>query len=113
MVALRLQNYERQVLAALCSDALPNSTLFAALNHPRSISLKFDGASYFLELEHPELPEARIVCDKPEIAGTFQEREIGFVAFLEGRSLTLECYAKDSRGIPESIRYGVVSVSAT
>ena len=108
---MTVQEYEKIVLRLLCTDTLPPSVLHAAINTPEKISCKFTGAGYFLDLSHEDVPEGRIVCSKPEVIGRFQEREVGFVAFIDKGLITLECHDYDGHGIPENIRYGLVEIS--
>ena len=108
-----VRDYEREAIVTLCRDVLPHSTLSAVLDHPDDLSLKFTGAGYYLELQYREIPDGRVVCDFPHLVGTFEEQEVGFVAFIEGGCLTLECYSFGNVGVPEEIREGVVSISAT
>ena len=91
---------------------MPTSTLFEAINNPESIALRFDGASYTLKIEYSELVIGPSEGPLGPIRGVFQDRDIEFIGFIDGSTLILECYAKDTHGVPEHIRDGVVHVSA-
>ncbi|WP_139163971.1 hypothetical protein [Desulfoluna spongiiphila] len=108
---MKIADYERNVIGLLCNEALPNSILYNALNHPKRIECKFTGAGYYLDIYHKDLPLDRIVCDKPIVTGKYQGIEVGFIIFIEKGTLCLECYNYGSKGVPPEIRHGIVEVA--
>ena len=107
---MKVESYEKEAIRILCGNEVPNSTLHQAMTNPSKLSCRFTGAGYYLDIEHIDLPEHRILCDKPTVAGEYQSREVGFIAFIENRSICLECYGYSANGVPESIRDGVVNI---
>jgi hypothetical protein len=110
---MKVESYEQEVLKILCNDVVPNSVLHESIVNPESISYKFTGEGYYLDIKHKELPIDRIVCDKPTVIGQYQEQEIGFIVFIENGIISLECYNYSNKGIPEGIRTGSVKISTT
>ena len=110
---MKIESYEQEVLKILCNDVVPSSVLHELIVNPESINCKFTGEGYFLDIKHKELPSNRIVCDKPTVIGQYKEQEVGFIAFIENRKITLECYNYSNKRISEEIRNGNVKISST
>ena len=97
----------------LCALVLALPALQSVLISPESISCKFTGVGYYLELGHKELPADRVICDSPSVTGLYQEQEVGFIVFIEDSILCLECYSYGNDGVNSSIRNGSVAITMT
>ena len=97
-------DFEVKVVRALIGDHLNESQVAEVLESAIWVSHEHTGVGYFLTVRHPVLPVERIVCDQPRLSGAAIGIECGFVVFLEGRELCLECYSWNDEGIPEDIR---------
>jgi hypothetical protein len=53
---------------------------------------------------HPDLPQARTVCNQPTVIGRGDGYTCGFVVFLEDGQLVLECHDWGSDGLPDDLR---------
>lgn len=96
--------FERQVLCALLRSHMRPDQIEHLLATASFVSCEHTGAGYFLTVRHPALPAARIVCSEPTIAGRADDIECGFVAFLEGGELTLECHSWGDSPLPPDLR---------
>ena len=112
MVA-HVEKFERDALTLLVADRIPNSVLFDVINKPETIECKFTGAGYYLDLKHQSLAGPRRVFSDVNVEGAFEGRTVGFVAFVDEKILTLECFAYGDDGIPDYIRHSRVNVYAT
>ena len=108
---MKVEAYERRAIEVLCAGVVAPSALYAAINDPARIECRFTGAGCYLDIQHPGLPEGRVVLTEPTIVGIYQEKRVGFVVFLENHTLTLECHSYGSGGVPPEIRNGTVQVS--
>lgn len=108
-----IEDFEKKAIQLLCAGVVPNSILFAVLNSPESISVKFTGAEYLLNIKHRELPIDRLRFESPTVKGEFQDHELNFEAFIEEQTLCLECSNYTGFGIPEDIRKGNIRVYTT
>jgi hypothetical protein len=68
------------------------------------VSCEHTGVGYFLRVRHPAVPASRVVCSEPMIEGRDKDIECGFVVFLEGGELTLECYSWGDSPLPADLR---------
>lgn len=68
------------------------------------VSCEHTAVGYFLTVHHPALPASRVVCNEPMIEGRAKDIECGFVVFLEGGELTLECHSWGDSPLPADLR---------
>jgi hypothetical protein len=76
------------------------------------VSCEHTGVGYFLTVSHPALPHSRIVCDTPVVVGRTRGIECGFVVFLEGGELTLECHSWGDEPLPADLRERALAIQA-
>ncbi len=88
----------------LVAQKIDEDQLESMLNPSTEVSLEHTGAGYYLTAQHPAVPSDRVVCDRPQIIGKAGDIECGFVVFLEGGELTLECHSCGDNEIPEDLR---------
>ncbi len=97
---------------------MPDQHLETVMKSGACVSYDFTSVGYFLTVQHPLIPEERIVCDDPHLTGRTGGILCGFLVFLEGKELTLECFSyesdfdpNDNSLIPEDFRDRAVVVS--
>lgn len=105
-----LRDHEIEAVRILVRGQLDNETLAAVLADATFVSCEHTGVGYFLKLKHPSIPVQRVVCDEPLIVGTAQQVECGFVVFLEGGELTLECHGWGTP-LPEDLRDRPITIA--
>ena len=76
------------------------------------VSCEHTGFGYFLTVRHPALSASRVVCSEPMIEGRGKDIECGFVAFLEGGELTLECHSWGNLSLPFDLRERPLAIHA-
>jgi hypothetical protein len=77
------------------------------------VSREHTGVGYFLTVRHPGLPASRVVCSEPMVEGRAKDIECGFVAFLEGGKLTLECHSWGGSSLPADLRDRLLAIHAS
>ena len=108
-----LKEYEKKVLYLLTSSVLSPRQLELAITEGEFISYDYTGCGYFLSMSHASLPLERVVCSQPNVIGRRGGVTCGFVIFIEGRQLTIECHSWGDESIPEWFRGSEVEVNAT
>jgi len=96
--------FERDVVRVLLHPHMPPGQIEDLLDSASLVSCEHTGAGYFLTVSHPALPHSRVVCSEPMILGRAQDIECGFVVFLEGGELTLECHSWGDAPLPADLR---------
>jgi len=104
--------FERQVLRALLRSHMPPNQIEELLASAAFVSCEHTGVGYFLTVRHPALPASRVVCSEPMIEGRAKDIECGFVAFLEGGELTLECHSWGNSPLPSDLRERPLAIHA-
>lgn len=66
--------------------------------------LEFTGAGYFLEIQNNIFPFKRSVYSHPLIIGHGRNFKIGFINFIDNRTMIVECHTWGEENIPSSIR---------
>ena len=105
------RNFEEKALRLLLADCLPKETLEAVLSHATLESYEYTGVGYFLEAHHPSLPVEHATCHEPHDVGEANGVLAGFLAFLGGHKLTLECHSWGGSEVPPEFRDQQVQVS--
>jgi len=95
----------------LAGTRLPPDVLEDVIATASFVDLDETGCGYFLTVKHPALPRGRVVCDKPLVEGRADDVVCGFVLFLEGGDLTLECHSWGDIAIPVGFREYDVKIS--
>lgn len=88
-----MKEFEREIINELLSGEERTGIEF--MEQAGEEIIEFSGVGYFLTLKNPSLPEVRIVLDKPDIRGQLGGINVGYIAFIEKRGFTLECYSYD------------------
>ena len=106
------KDFEAKALGLLLGGHLPEDEIAMVLASASFVSCEHTGVGYFLTVRHAILPIERRVYDRPLPVGAASGVECGFIVFLEGGELTLECYSRGGR-VPEDIRDWPVEVHPT
>ena len=96
--------FEREVVRVLLHPHMRPEQVEELLDSASFVSCEHTGVGYFLTVSHPALPVSRVVCSEPMILGRAQDIECGFVVFLEGGELTLECHSWGDAPLPADLR---------
>ena len=108
-----LREYEKTVVRLLVSGVLSRQQLDAVIREGKLVEYNYTGCGYFLTIKHADLPIERVVCDTPKLTGRADGIISGFVVFIEGGELTIECHSWGDVDVPEWFRERDVQVAAT
>ncbi len=98
------REFEREIVKLLVGRHMREDELTAVLDSANSVSYEHTGVGYFVTVRHPNLPSERTVCDEPMLIGRSGDVDCGFVVFLEGGEMTLECHSWGDTLVPEDFR---------
>jgi hypothetical protein len=104
--------FERQVLRILLRSHMRHEQIEELLADAAFVSCEHTGVGYFLTVRHLGLPASRVVCSEPMLQGRAKDIECGFVAFLEGGDLTLECHSWGDLSLPSDLRDRPLTIHA-
>jgi hypothetical protein len=103
--------FETEILRLLVAPVLGDEMLDAVLATGELVSYEHSGVGYFVTVRHPGLPRTRVVIDRPNVFGTLNGVEGGYLVFIEDGELMLECWSTESE-FPEFFRDGDVRAFA-
>ena len=104
--------FEQQVLRLIVEPRLGEEITRKVIAEGEALSYEYTGSGYYLEVRHPDLPKERWVLNEPLVTGRLGEFESGFVVFIDGEVLTLECHSWGDADFPEEFRDRDVAVAA-
>lgn len=104
------QEFEKEAIRLLAKGTVLGPGIEDILTESKLVSLEETGVGYFLTVRHASLPEERHVLDKPLLVGESNGVECGFVVFVEGGELCLECHSWGDGGIPTGFRSEAVGI---
>ena len=99
-----LKSFEKSAINLLATDVLANRLIEKLCSDSTLVRPEFTGHGYFLTLRFSDLPVERLVLDSPTVNGKAGELLTGFIAFVENRELTLECFAYGDGTVPKDYR---------
>ena len=102
MTALR--KFEMEAIALMAADVLTAEQMRALESLDHVHEYIYTGSGYFLTLEHPVLPSEKQTLSLPFVVGNANDICCGFVAFLGGGKITLECHTWGDLNVPEGFR---------
>jgi len=102
------QPFEVEALRLLGSETLGSAVIEAITHDAKFVSYEHSGVGYFLTVQHPMLPKARVVLSTPMVLGRVGEIDGSYLAFVENNELMLE-YAGTTE-VPANIRDLLVQV---
>ena len=97
------KDFEAKALGLLLGGHLPEDEIAMVLASASFVSCEHTGVGYFLTVRHAILPIEKRAYSSPLLLGAASGVECGFIVFLEGGELTLECYSWGGR-VPEDFR---------
>lgn len=106
-----LKLHELDVIKALCSDVLSAKQVQFLEESAELVEFTPTGVGYHLTVRHECLPEERKVCNIPLIIGSFGDIQVGYIVFLGGGLLHIDCHQLCEHDIPDSFRDFNVHVS--
>jgi len=104
------KDFEKAVLSILLKDSFSDEGVEKIQNEAEFISYDYTGCGYFLSVRNELLPKQRQVCDLPLVIGEYHDITCGFVVFLEGGELTLECHSWSETEVPANFREQPVEI---
>jgi hypothetical protein len=105
------KDFERAAVSMLVGRNMSESQLESFLDSGSVVSYKHTGVGYFLTVRHSTVPSERVTCHRPLVIGKADDVECGFVVFLGGGELTLECHSLTATEVPEDFRERPVEVA--
>jgi hypothetical protein len=94
--------FEREAVQLLVAGHIAAEVLQRVYDAPHS-AYEHTGVGYFLRVRDEGLPDKRIVLSNPIVLGHAGDVEVGFVVFVEGHELTLECHGWGG-AVPADVR---------
>ena len=105
------KDFERKAVRMLVGTSMSDIQVDSLLNSANLVSYEHTGVGYFLTVRHSAIRSERVVCNQPIIVGKAGDIECGFVVFLEGGTLTLECHSWGDDAVPKDFREQQVEVA--
>ena len=109
MAAFR--EFELEAIRLLAAHSLSREQLAAVASTAALASYEHTGCGYFAKVVDPILPMEPSTLSAPFVAGHLGETMCGFVVFLGGGELTLECHPVCGPDAPENIRDLAVQIT--
>lgn len=107
-----LRPFEIQAIRLMVKGFLNEDQLREVVSAQSLASYEYTSGGYFLSVKHPSLPEAVQTLSEPAVVGNAGDIQAGFVVFLGGGRLTLECHTWGAVDVPANFRELNVAVSA-
>ena len=103
--------YEKEVLDLLVRPHLGDGLTSEVVRAGELVALRYTGVGYFLTVRHSSLPIERNVPRSPNVSGKVEVRRqrrfrswtpeellVGFIVFIEGYTVTIECFSYGTLG---------------
>jgi hypothetical protein len=103
--------FELTALSYMLGPELAAAWLEKLVAEATLVSYNYSGSGYFLTVAHSVLPAERSVYSYPPVVGSVGEIEAGFVTFVQGGELMLECHTWGGVDVPPEFREMDVKVS--
>jgi hypothetical protein len=99
-----LKPFEMKVIRAMASYLLSADALDALTNPSEPIHYRYSGSGYFVTIRDPRLPIKRLTLSVPPLVGKSDDTVSGFVVFIGGGELMLECHSWGYINVPADFR---------
>lgn len=99
-----VKTFEKQAIEILSKDVLSINLVESLCSSCHAVDLRQSEHGYFLTLSFSDLPVDRIVLDNPIVHGKTGSLMTGFIAFIENREFTLECFTYGNETVPADYR---------
>ena len=97
--------YEVEVLGMILADEYSPRELSALLDGPSTIQVEYTNYGFYISVENSSIgKERRVYSSDPSLIGRWNNKDAGFVAFLEDNHLTLEIHPWDGESLPATFR---------
>jgi hypothetical protein len=103
--------FELEALTYMLGPELTAAWLPKLVTEATLVSYNHSGSGYFLTVAHPVLPTERSVYSDPPVVGIVENIQAGFLAFVQGGELMLECHTWGAIDVPPEFRDMAVTVS--
>ncbi|MEM6799112.1 MAG: hypothetical protein AAF589_06330 [Planctomycetota bacterium] len=97
-------DYEQAVIELLLHREYSCEEVSRIFAGSELVSVEHTGCGYFLTAKHALFPTKRVVCDSPWVEGKAGGIHCGFVAFLEGGELLIDCHGMGTPDMPLTVR---------
>ena len=94
-----IKEYERKIISILLSESGIRNVDIPTTRE--EIQIEHTGVGYFLTFASEKLPTERTVLNKPNLSGHLGGTHVGFLAFVENETFTLECHTYEDSMSPE------------
>lgn len=101
---MTLTEYEIEVLGIMLKSEYSASEIENLISTSTFSGYNFTGAGYFLELTNELFPVKRQVISEPILLGKTEDIQVGFILFIENKTLTIECHGWGGSNPPKDIR---------
>ncbi len=98
------KDLEVEALMNLLKPHFDRNQVIDLLNHAESQKVEYTGYGFFVSITNSCIGCERRVCDMPLLIGESDNKQVGFVAFLDNNRLTLEIFPFNGESIPEDFR---------
>lgn len=102
--------FEVEAIRLMAADVIPEAVLASVLNTPEPDRYDYTGCGYYLTVKHESLPIERRSLSDPPVAGVAGDVQAGFVVYLGGGELTLECHTWGAVDVPPGFRDMAVEI---
>jgi hypothetical protein len=103
--------FEVEALRLLLQDAVTPAQMQFIEAFSGTAEYRYTGSGYYLTISDPVLPAERSTRDAPAAVGTSGAVQCGFIAFLGGNKLKLECHTWGPVDVPADFRGLLVHIS--
>ena len=102
---MRLKPFEITVLQHMLQTRVNTEEWEKLFTNYEIVDYKFTGVSYFLEISFGDLYLKSETINFPTVSGQLSNFEVGFLLFVKGRNVTIECHNwGDVDSFPSDIR---------
>jgi hypothetical protein len=96
--------FEVEALRLLVAPVLGIEITDDIVKNAELVGYEYSGCGYFLTVKHGSIPAKRIVCHEPLVLCRSGEVQGGYIVFLEGGELMLECHPAGAVEVSEGFR---------
>jgi len=105
------RKFEIDVISILGEEYLSATQMGFLSSYCGDLNYSYTGAGYYLTLNHASLPNKDASVSSPNVMGESGNYVAGFLLFLGGNELTLECHTWGPLDVPCNFRDLPIKVS--
>ena len=106
---MKLSDYEIEVLKLMLKNEFSNKEI-DEICKSEIRGYEFTGSGYFLQLKNKIFTVNRKVISEPIIIGRAPNYDVGFVLFMEKKTLTIECHSWGYKNPTKNIRQERITI---